>query len=235
MIFRKRPSVNLSASLLLAVLAIGCDEGSGPQRVYFSVAPFEGCVETSIWIDTDPSAAMPVLREDGTPECELSPGFAERCTLSTWYSSERNEMYVGVDDCSVPSEAKLFSCLFHDADLEFLNYQYVTFCACLSEPDACYLHSHCDVCASSDPEGANCEKCSNREDDDGDGMVDCADEDCESHENCFDGRTTLTCPTSTWTTTTISPSTTFPSTTTTLVPMSPILSEPAKEMTLLRE
>jgi len=206
-----------SSLLLIALLVVvgGCDDsdggddGGGPVQLFFGTHNIRECMP--ITVDVNLLAANAVVAEqgDGSLDCALDAALAgDGCTGQFALVNGGSTLRAVIDGCDVPPETSLFECGFDTGDAAALTSDSTAICDCVGEP-LCDLNLFCDptpaICVSQDPDPDSCEDCSNGQDDDGDGFVDCEDAHCFIVD-CGWGQTTITCSsTSTTTTTTTAP------------------------------
>jgi len=199
--------------LLLAflVVVVGCDsddgDAVGTQRFYFGTNNIRECEPITVDVNLATAQAVVARQPDGSPDCELN-GFlaAYGCTGTFNELDGGGTLRVVIDGCEVDPVADLFSCEFSEGDLSGFVFATSAECDCVGEP-ICRFNAFCDqtpgICVSDDADPGACEDCSNDVDDDGNGFVDCDDQNCHTEE-CGWGLTTITCTTtSTSTTTTV--------------------------------
>jgi hypothetical protein len=189
-----------------AVTALpGCDNGDGtPVRLFFAMANSAACEPLDIFVDLDQSGASLAKRGDGSPDCSLSAQLVAEGCQATFSSANDAELTVHVTNCEA-WEATMFECGFRNVDLVQLSAAVHAVCDCADEA-VCYLNgSTCyrtpELCVTQNPAGNDCEQCYNDIDDDEDGQVDCDDGNCWLE--CGVGLTTITCPPSSSSTTTL--------------------------------
>jgi hypothetical protein len=210
---RRLTCILVASSLLLAA----CDNGGTPAvEVHFGMQNMAACNDIDVSIALESARSRLARRPDGSPSCQIggAPEVAG-CTVVFDVSDDGTALGVDITNCEV-TEGDLFSCFFDGVNLAALNASVSGACACVDEPE-CHLngatcYERPGICATFNPTGLGCERCSNDVDDDGDGLKDCRDHDC--WYNCGVGMTTVTCAPST--SGTLNSSTTSSTTTITL-------------------
>ncbi len=195
--------------LTLFVVVAGCasdDSGTvGTERFYFGTNNIRECEPITVDVDLATAQAVVARLTDGSLDCELN-GFlaAYGCTGIFSELDGGGTLRVVIDGCEVPPVSDLFACEFSKGDLSGFVFATSAECDCVGEP-LCRYNAFCDrtpgICASEDADPGACEDCANDIDDDGNGSVDCDDQNCHK-EDCGWGLTTITCSTTSTTTTT---------------------------------
>jgi hypothetical protein len=210
----KRRTTVISLTLL-SILA-GCEGGGGsaPKRFKFRTFNVSPCRQFQADVDLEAADAILARLADGSPDCSLS-GALEGCDSLFEEVDESRRLHVTIANCDIPLNTGLFECGFTQAEVDSLEAAVHPDCDCRYAP-RCELNSVCDqsppVCVNEEGGVVGCESCGNGIDDNGNGDIDCADENCHRTEVCGFGWTTVTC------TNTILDSTTLPATTTLLPP-----------------
>ncbi len=203
-----------AVALTLAGVLGGCNNGSGGGlvRLFFGINGQGSCTSVIVDVNLDDADAVIARDSEGDVQCDLNEDLADAgCEIS--FSEQPNgNLRAIIDDCTIPAVTNLFSCLFEDVDISELQETAAAICSCTTE--------NCDgtppVCISLDPDPQSCEDCDNGRDDDGNGLEDCEDPNCENFPGCQGTTTTSTSSTSTTiSTTTSTTSTTSTSTTST--------------------
>ena len=206
-----RSALLFSSLTASAIFSAGCEDGngSGTQRVYFSMTNYDGCVVAHAGVDLEAANADLARNDDGTVACEISPALAAAgCESDFAEIGNGAQLAVEISGCGINVVQNLFSCDFRHVDISKLAFEPSEDCGCLTHSSSCYENGICDLCASDDPNRSGCENCDNNLDDDDDDKIDCSDPDCRFAESCGFGRTTLSCRVSTTTTTDTTTSTT---------------------------
>lgn len=209
-------------ALTLAGVLGGCNNGNGSGliRLYFGINGSGSCNSVTVEVNLDDAGAIIARDEEGDLQCELNSALAESGCDIAYQELENGDLRVTIDECVIPAVTNLFSCLFEQVDISELQETASSICACRNEG--------CDgtppVCISDkSPDPTICEDCDNGKDDDGNGLIDCEDPNCENAPEC--GATTTTTSTST-SVTVSSTSTTVSTTTSTSVTTSTTLNFP---------
>ena len=194
-------------SLALLVVLTGCDDNSsgGPVSLFFGTNNIRPCIPITVHVDLQAAHAVLARQSDGSLDCALDALLVGSGCAGTFNEVDGGDtLRVFIDGCETPAITNLFECGFSEADISALASATSAVCACVGEP-LCDYNVYCDrtpgICVSEDSDPSACEDCSNGEDDDGNGFVDCDDQNCHN-ENCGWGQTTITCSTTTLMTTT---------------------------------
>jgi hypothetical protein len=180
-------------TLILAGMLVSCggdddDDGGGggggggnTVRLFFGMNGFGSCSEVVVNVDIGDAGAVLAREPDDSPDCSLAPTLiANGCDVSFSEIGGDDRLQVSIDGCTIPASANLFSCSFEDVDVSELGSEVRATCDC-AVPG-------CDptppICVIGREDPAGCERCSNRIDDDGNGLVDCQDPNCEHSDSC---------------------------------------------------
>jgi hypothetical protein len=206
-----------SVLLLSMLLLPGCT-GDGPsvQRAYFSTNnAYDGCSSIRVSLYLDSSEAVLDRNDDGTINCQIDPARAgDGCRLLVSEQVDEARVDIDIVGCDIDVVSDLFHCDFRQLDASSRDLGVAANCLCT--PTSCHFFGQCSLCVSDDASRSTCERCDNDVDDDGDGDMDCWDDDCAFLEECFGCGTTRCYGTSSTTTTTDTTTSTSPTTTTTL-------------------
>jgi len=203
-----------AVALTLAGVLGGCNNGNGGGliRLFFGINGSGNC--NSVVVDVDLSEAQAIIARDesGAVQCVLNALLdSNGCDISFQELQGGDVLRATISGCTIPAIQNLFSCFFEDVDISELQETSSAQCAC-QVPG-------CDptppVCISEDPDPTSCEICDNGQDDDGNGLEDCEDPNCENSPACNPTTTTSTTSTSIPDTTSTTDTTTTTSTTTT--------------------
>jgi hypothetical protein len=211
-LFCRLCAISLLPAVLISLAACDDDDGGGggggPALLFFGTNNIHECSPITIDVDLAAANAVVARQGDGSLDCALDTSLAG-CNASFDETGGGDNLHVIIDGCEVPPISSLFECNFSDGDISMVAAATSAECDCVGEP-ACYWNIFClelpDICVAEEANPSACEDCFNGEDDDGDGFVDCRDRDC-AIEDCGFGQTTVTCPNSTSTSTTVSSST----------------------------
>ncbi len=208
-----------AVALTLAGIVGGCNNGNGGGliRLFFGINGSGSCNTVVVEMNLDDANAVIARDESNDLQCSLNDALDEAgCNISFEEFSD-GDFRATITGCTIPAVTNLFSCLFEQVDISDLKDTASAICSCRSEG--------CDgtppVCISTTPDPTSCEICNNGKDDDGNGLVDCEDPNCENSPFCSDTTTTSTTSTSVTvssTTSTSSSTTTTSSTTSTSLP-----------------
>jgi hypothetical protein len=213
-VFRK---VGMGATaLMLAGVLGGCNNGSGGGgliRLFFGINGSGNCTSIIVDVNLDDADAVIARDESGDVQCTLNTTLDNAGCDIDFQELEGGDLRATISGCTIPAVTNLFSCLFEDVDISELQETASAQCSCVTQG--------CDgtppVCISTDPDPTSCEDCDNGIDDDGNGLEDCEDPNCQNFPGC-EGSTTTTVTSTTefdTTTTTNSTTTTVTSTTST--------------------
>jgi hypothetical protein len=146
---------------------------------------------SNVVVNVDLAAANATLARDdaGTIACSLDPALISRGCNATFIELNTGAgLRVTINGCTIPATTGLFVCGFEEADLSLLTSESTAQCTCVV--------AGCDktppVCVGTASGPASCEDCDNRRDDDGNGLIDCADPNCENSPLCVSDVTTTT-------------------------------------------
>lgn len=198
-----------AVALTLAGVLGGCNNGNGGGliRLFFGINGKGSC--NSVVVDVNLSEANAVIARDGegAVQCAINAVLADAGCNISFQELQGGDLRATISGCTIPAVTNLFSCFFEDVDLSLLKETAAATCACKTQG--------CDgtppVCISEVPDPTSCEICNNGIDDDGNGLTDCEDPNCEDSPLC---KVTTTTSTSTSTSVTVSTSTTNTTTTT---------------------
>ena len=207
----------------------GGDGGGGNSlRLFFGINGEGSC--NSVIVNVDLAGADAVLErdDDGLVDCVLDAFLASRgCHATFTELNGGDKLRATISGCTIPAVSNLFVCGFQEVDLSALVTESTAQCVC-AVPG-------CDntppLCIDEDADPRSCEDCGNGTDDDGNGLIDCDDPNCEHSPACVPSTTSTTSGTTTTiddssTTTTTSDSSTTTTTavvtTTTTLPVRPI-------------
>lgn len=203
-----------AVALTLAGVLGGCNNGGGGGliRLFFGINGQGSCTSVIVDVNLDDADAVIARDNDGEVQCDLNEDLQDAGCEIDFVEFSNGDLRAIIDDCTIPAVTNLFSCLFEDVDISELQETASAQCSCTTE--------NCDgtppVCISLDPDPDSCEDCDNGIDDDGNGLEDCEDPNCENFPGCQGTTTTSTSSTSTTiSTTTSTTSTTSTSTTST--------------------
>lgn len=215
---RLRPVV---LAVPVAVLLAHCGGGGGGNaggglRLYFGMNGDGSCNSVVVSVDLADADAILARGSGGAPDCSLDVSLSNiGCSATFTELDGGDRLRVAIAGCAIPAVTNLFSCTFEDVDLSDLRTESSATCACRI--------AGCDggppLCIDADPDPRSCEDCDNGTDDDGNGLADCDDPNCEHAPECAPTTTTTT---TSVTTTSEAPATTLTTVTTTLPPAEPI-------------
>ncbi|HYC00585.1 MAG TPA: hypothetical protein VEC57_15735 [Candidatus Limnocylindrales bacterium] len=199
-----------TAAATALVMLASCNGGTGSTTtVFFGSNGNGGCRTLTVRVQVGPEHVAGAPAE----ACMLDEALvAAGCRILA--GEQDGALQVTILGCIVPEAASLFSCAFRGVDPA--NVQRVT-------SSLCGCADRCDpfppICVALADDRSACEQCLNGVDDDGNGSVDCVDENCRHVLPCASTTTTSTSSSTLhgYTTTTSTPTTNPPSTTTTLV------------------
>jgi hypothetical protein len=211
-----RPSKSLVFAVLLSVVAAstGCDNGGGPKSVrrYFGSHHFGECRAIDIRVELDSPEFTIVRNQDGTFDCAPTAALvAAGCDIEIDVDETGGAsfLHVAISGCLIDEEESFFDCAVVGEDRSLVEAATEATCDCEDET-VCELNgSRCDtrphVCVNT-IESPFCELCSNEADDDGNGEIDCDDDNCMFTRDCgfHRGSSTVTCSSTTTTTPTTS-------------------------------
>ena len=206
----RRPAAHVLLGAVLCLALVGCDDGdsdgdgNGLLQVYFATNNIKECTPLTVDVNLAAAGANIAHLDDGSLNCGLDGALSSSgCSGAFSLTDGGNTLHAVIDGCAVPLETNLFRCAFVEGDISLLNANTSSVCDCVGEP-ICHLNIYCDatptICVNEDADPHACEDCFNDVDDDGDGDVDCRDDNCHVID-CGWGQTTITCTTTTTTTT----------------------------------
>ena len=214
--FRK---VGMSAvALTLAGIVGGCNNGNGGAgiRLFFGINGSGSCNTVVVEMNLDDANAVIARDDEGALQCVLNTQLNNAGCNISFQEFEGGDFRATITGCTIPAVTNLFSCIFDKVDISDLQDTASAICSCTTQG--------CDgtppVCISTNPDPTSCEICDNGTDDDGNGLVDCDDPNCENSPDCVDSTTTSTTSTSitvTSSTSSTSSTTTTSSTTSTTI------------------
>lgn len=205
----------LALSIALTLVHCGGEDGAGggntALRLFFGMNGDGSCNSVIVSVDLADSDAVLARGSGGAPDCSLDVSLSNAgCTATFSELDGGDRLRVAIAGCAIPAVTNLFSCSFENVDLSDLRTETSAVCACQT--------AGCDggppLCIDDDPDPRSCEDCDNGRDDDGNGLSDCDDPNCEHAPECAPAVTTTSV-----TTTSEASSTTV---TTTLPPAEPI-------------
>lgn len=200
-----------AVALALAGALGGCDDGGRALiRLFFGINGNGNCDRVVVTVDLAAAGAVISRDNTGALECALN-AVLENSNCSVEFNEDGQDLVVVIDDCIIPAVTNLFSCLFEEVDLSEI--QAVTSAQCQCSTPGC--DGNPPVCVGEDPDPTSCEDCDNGIDDDGNGLTDCEDPNCEHDPACADTTTTTSTTTTSSSTTTSTESSTTTSSTTT--------------------
>ncbi|HXC53406.1 MAG TPA: hypothetical protein VN634_21145 [Candidatus Limnocylindrales bacterium] len=177
-------------ALTFAAMLVNCggdDDGNGgggggaiTLRRFFGMNGDGNC--TNVVVTVDLAAAGAVLaRSDGDLDCAIDAVLAGNGCHGTFTELENGDtLRVTISGCTIPATTNLFICGFEDADLSELTSESSAQCTCAT--------AGCDnsppLCIDDNLDPRSCEDCDNNKDDDGNGLKDCADPNCEHSPLC---------------------------------------------------
>ena len=201
-------------ALTLAGVLGGCNNGSGGLlRLFFGINGQGSCNQVIVEVDLSEADAIIAQDEEGDFQCVLNTLLDNAgCQLDLELVENGDVLRATINGCTIPEVTNLFSCLFEHVDISALQESASAQCTCHTQG--------CDgnppVCISPEPDPEACEDCNNGKDDDGNGLIDCEDPNCEHSPECNPSSTTThTTSTTNTVTTSTTNSTTTTSTTTT--------------------
>ena len=169
-----------AVALTLAGVLGGCNNGSGGGggliRLFFGINGSGSCSTVVVDVNLEDAGAQISRDEFGDVQCVLNAVLdANGCNIS-FSELENGDLRAVINGCTIPAVTNLFSCLFEDVDISQLQDTASAQCTCTTQ--------NCDgtppVCISLDPDPRSCEICDNNQDDDGNGLVDCEDPNCDN-------------------------------------------------------
>ncbi|MFN2378081.1 MAG: hypothetical protein ABR538_16240 [Candidatus Binatia bacterium] len=202
-------------ALTLAGVLGGCNDngGGGLVRLFFGINGSGNCTSVIVDVNLDDADAVIARDEFGDVQCVLNATLDNNGCSISFTELQDGTLRAVISGCTIPAVTNLFNCLFENVDISELQSTATAQCSCTNQ--------NCDgtppVCISLDPDPRSCEICDNGEDDDGNGLVDCDDPNCENSPECAPTTTTTSTSTSTVgeTTSTTDTTTTSSSTTST--------------------
>ncbi|HEY2774257.1 MAG TPA: hypothetical protein VGK20_09420, partial [Candidatus Binatia bacterium] len=197
---------SLSCALLIAVGALleSCSGGGGGDpRYWFGMNGSGPCDHVVVDVDLASASATVARAEDGSLDCHASEVVSGHgCSAAFRETGGGSTLQVTIDGCSLGAVSSLFECAFASGDPSRLSDAVATTCSC--SLDSC--DGTPPACVSTNPDPGSCEDCGNGKDDDGNGLIDCADPNCQHSPLCASATTsTTTSSSSTSTTTTTVP------------------------------
>jgi hypothetical protein len=208
-------------ALTLAGVLGGCNNGGGGLiRLFFGINGSGNCSQVIVEVNLEEAGAIIARDVEGALQCVLNSTLdAAGCDI-TFNELQNGNLRATINGCTIPAVANLFSCLFEDVDISELQETASAICSC--------KNAGCDenppVCIGEDIDPTSCENCTNGQDDDGNGLVDCQDPNCRNSPACQETTTTSTTSTSNpGDSTTTTDTVTTSSSTTTTVTLEPAL------------
>jgi hypothetical protein len=214
---------NGAMTLALAATLANCGSDSGNSgggggggntiQLYFGINGEGSCNSVIVNVDLADAEAILARAAGGGPQCSIDGLLAAGgCTATFTEIGAGQALRVSISGCTIPAVTNLFQCTFTHVDISAINSESIAQCVCAV--------AGCDggppLCIDADPDPRSCEDCSNRIDDDDDGLEDCEDPNCEHSPECAATTTTTS------TTVSTTPSTSGTTTSTTLFPPQPI-------------
>jgi hypothetical protein len=164
-------------AIATASLLASCRDEGGVSDAFFWMHGAGDCSQVTATIDLERADAV------------LGPGIEGEQECSLYYILENNGCDIDVDPidsgrlrvivsgCRIGDITGLFRCGFSDGDLLVIAEHTTAICDCFGP--------RCDetppLCVSDDDQLSSCEVCDNGTDDDGDGLADCDDNQCENY------------------------------------------------------
>ncbi|MFN2428263.1 MAG: hypothetical protein ABR587_17645 [Candidatus Binatia bacterium] len=191
-------------SVVLGTVFSACGGGGADSVlvIHFGIGGDGAC--QSVTIDIDLAGSVIEQGNSGDVNCVLDAALdQDGCEIE--FTQPGGDLRAVVSGCTIPPAADLFRCGFREADISRL--QESAFAQCSCQLPGCDTTP--SACVGEAPALADCEAvhCDNGDDDDSDGLTDCADPDCSDAAQCL-MPTTTTSLASLSTTTSISTSTT---------------------------
>ena len=180
----------------------GDDDGGGGGngnlvRLFFGMNGLGECDNVTVEVDLADADAILARDDDDTVDCGLDPGLtAKGCDVSFTEILNGDRLRVVISGCTIPGSTNLFVCGFTDVDISDIEAESDAICTCVTPG--------CDrtppLCIDGNIDPKSCEDCDDNRDNDGNGLTDCSDPNCEHLPPCTDPTVTTTTVSSTTTT-----------------------------------
>ncbi len=183
--------------------------GGNAIRLFFGINGDGSCNSVIVNVDLADADAILARLSSGGPNCSIDALLSTSgCTATFTELGAGDALRVTITGCTIPAVTNLFQCVFTEVDVSDINSESTAQCVCTV--------AGCDggppLCIDEDADPRSCEDCDNGVDDDGNGLEDCEDPNCQHSPLCGPPSTTTTS-----TTVATTPSTSGTTTSTTIV------------------